>query len=186
VCHDPHQRVRRAPRRDRLAPTHRCGRARLPAFHHGACCSEPTPQLSSRTRFLGRGIVRCYLTANLSQSSDQVADRSSCRPGVFPKPPGSEGDKPSPAGTALAPPAVSPASVLQASETWRSYSNATAMSKIRLAANSTDESSRYAQRVFARDAALLRTNNKETKKIRNTIGQTRTAPPSTTRTWPVL
>ncbi len=30
-------------------------RARLSAFHHGACCSEPTPQLSSRTRFLGRG-----------------------------------------------------------------------------------------------------------------------------------
>jgi hypothetical protein len=23
-------------------------RARLSAFHHGACCSEPTPQLSSR------------------------------------------------------------------------------------------------------------------------------------------
>jgi hypothetical protein len=41
----------------------------------------------------------------LSQSSDQVADRSSCRPGVFPEPPGSGGDEPPPAGTALAPPA---------------------------------------------------------------------------------
>jgi hypothetical protein len=30
-------------------------RARLSAFHHGACGSEPTPPLSSRTRFLGRG-----------------------------------------------------------------------------------------------------------------------------------
>ena len=87
-------------------------RARLSAFHHGACCSEPTPQLSSRTHFLGRGIVRRYLTPNLSQSSDQIADRSSCRPGVFPKPPGSGGDEPSPAGTALAPPTVSPAGVL--------------------------------------------------------------------------
>ncbi len=45
------------------------------------------------------GITRSFL----SQSSDQVADRSSCRPGVFPKPPGSGGDEPPPAGTALAP-----------------------------------------------------------------------------------
>src|SRR5208282_946125 len=29
--------------------------ARLSAFHHGTCCSEQTPQLSSRTRFLGLG-----------------------------------------------------------------------------------------------------------------------------------
>src|SRR5208282_2109048 len=33
-------------------------RARLTAFHHGACCSDRTPQLSSRTRFLGRGAKR--------------------------------------------------------------------------------------------------------------------------------
>ncbi len=46
---------------------------------------------------------RHYLKADLSQSSDKVADRSSCRPGVFPKPPGSGGDEPPPAGTALAP-----------------------------------------------------------------------------------
>ena len=47
--------------------------------------------------------LRRYLKADLSQSSDKVADRSSCRPGVFPKPPGSGGDEPPPAGTALAP-----------------------------------------------------------------------------------
>src|SRR5208282_4383513 len=59
-------------------------RARLTAFHRGTCCSEPTPQLSSRTRFLGRGILQALPEGNLSQSSDKVADRSSCRPGVFP------------------------------------------------------------------------------------------------------
>jgi hypothetical protein len=48
---------------------------------------------------LSAGVIR----RPLSQSSDQVADRSSCRPGVFPKPPGSGGDEPPPAGTALAP-----------------------------------------------------------------------------------
>jgi hypothetical protein len=30
-------------------------RARLSAFHHGTCCSDRTPQLSSSTRFLGPG-----------------------------------------------------------------------------------------------------------------------------------
>jgi len=59
-------------------------RARLTAFHRGTCCSEPTPQLSSRTRFLGRGILQALPEGDLSQSSDKVADRSSCRPGVFP------------------------------------------------------------------------------------------------------
>jgi hypothetical protein len=33
----PHQRVRGAPRSDRLAPTLRCGRARLSAFHCRLC-----------------------------------------------------------------------------------------------------------------------------------------------------
>jgi hypothetical protein len=51
----PHQRVRRAPRRSRLAPILRCGRARLSAFHHGTCGGEPTPPLSSRTHFPGLG-----------------------------------------------------------------------------------------------------------------------------------
>jgi hypothetical protein len=90
----PHQRMRSRAEAQR---------ARLSAFHRGACGSEPTPPLSSRTRFLGRGLLQALPEAHLSQSSDQVAGRSSCRPGVFPKPPGSGGDEPPPAGTALAP-----------------------------------------------------------------------------------
>ncbi len=45
-------------------------RARLSAFHHGSCCSERTPQLNSSTRFLGPGVIRCYLHLRLSQSSE--------------------------------------------------------------------------------------------------------------------
>jgi hypothetical protein len=60
-------------------------RARLTAFHRGTCGREPTPPLSSRTRFLGRGILQALPEGDLSQSSDKVADRSSCGPGVFPK-----------------------------------------------------------------------------------------------------
>ena len=41
--------------------------------------------------------------SRLSQSSEQLADRSWCRPGVFPEPPGNGSDEPPPAGTALAP-----------------------------------------------------------------------------------
>jgi hypothetical protein len=41
--------------------------------------------------------------AVLSQSSELLADRSSCRPGVKPEPPESASDEPPPAGTALAP-----------------------------------------------------------------------------------
>jgi hypothetical protein len=79
------------------------GRARLSAFHRGACGSEPTPPLSSSTRFLGRGRYQALLEAGLSQSSELLADRSWCRPGVFPEPPGDGSDEPPPAGTALAP-----------------------------------------------------------------------------------
>ena len=39
-----------APRRRRLAPPFRFGRARLPAFHHGTCGSDRTPPLSSSSR----------------------------------------------------------------------------------------------------------------------------------------
>ena len=97
VLHEPHQRVRRAPRRSRLAPTLRCGRARLSAFHHGACGSDRTPPLSFSSRAsrdsvgahgpdgskdrapFSAGVTRAFL----SQSSEfQPADRSSCRPGV--------------------------------------------------------------------------------------------------------
>jgi hypothetical protein len=92
--------------------------AGLSAFHRGTCCSDRTPQLSSRTRFLGHLPLRegfslkektwrhqVLPASGLSQTSDRVADRSSCRPGVFPELPGSGGDEPPPAGTALAPPA---------------------------------------------------------------------------------
>ena len=41
--------------------------------------------------------------ARLSQSSEQLADRSWCRPGVLPEPPENGSDEPPPAGTALAP-----------------------------------------------------------------------------------
>ena len=79
------------------------GRARLSAFHRGACGSEPTPPLSSSTRFLGRGPHQALPEAGLSQSSELLADRSWCRPGVFPEPPGDGSDEPPSAGTALAP-----------------------------------------------------------------------------------
>ena len=41
--------------------------------------------------------------SRLSQSSELLADRSWCRPGVFPEPLGDGSDEPPPAGTALAP-----------------------------------------------------------------------------------
>ncbi len=97
VSHEPHQRVRRAPRRSRLAPTLRCGRARLSAFHHGARGSDRTPPLNSSSRasrdFLGARdpdgskdrapFSRALPAPSKSQSSEfQLADRSSCRPGM--------------------------------------------------------------------------------------------------------
>jgi hypothetical protein len=78
-------------------------RARLTAFHRGTCGREPTPPLSSRTRFLGRGFrralsaVSCPSPATKSQTGHR-AGRAFSR-----KPPGSGGDEPPPAGTALAP-----------------------------------------------------------------------------------
>ncbi len=54
----------------------RTRRARLTAFHRGTCGREPTPPLSSRTRFLGRGFLQALPEGDLSQSSDKVADRS--------------------------------------------------------------------------------------------------------------
>jgi hypothetical protein len=59
--------------------SHPAGCARLPAFHRGTCCGEPTPQLSSRTRFLGRGKEAGVTRPRLSQSSDQ-----SRRPVIMP------------------------------------------------------------------------------------------------------
>jgi len=64
----------------------------------GTWSERTIPMVRKIVRF-STGVTRSFL----SQSSDKVADRSSCRPGVFPKPPGSGGDEPPPAGTALAP-----------------------------------------------------------------------------------
>src|SRR5580704_5573381 len=63
VFHDPHASgVRGAPTKERLAPTLRCGRARLSAFHHGSCGSDRTPPLSSSYALPGTGLGRdgCY------------------------------------------------------------------------------------------------------------------------------
>jgi hypothetical protein len=64
-------------------------RARLSASHHGACGSEPTPPLSSRTRFLGRGAKRalpvstCPTPATKSQTGHHAGRASSrSRPGA--------------------------------------------------------------------------------------------------------
>ena len=62
---------------------HPAGCARLSAFRCGACCGDRTPQLNSNTRFLGPGIHQVLPASGLSQSSELLADRSSCRPGVF-------------------------------------------------------------------------------------------------------
>ena len=94
-------RLRGGQRRGRGARP--AGRARLSAFHRGACGSEPTPPFSSSTRFRGRGCHQALPEAGLSQSSELLADRSWCRPGVFPEPPGNGSDEPPSAGTALAP-----------------------------------------------------------------------------------
>ena len=47
--------------------------------------------------------IRPLPETGLSQSSELLADRSWCRPGVFPEPPENGSDEPPPAGTALAP-----------------------------------------------------------------------------------
>ncbi len=108
---DPHQRMRRAP----IAQ-----RARLSAFHRGACCSERTPQLcssyalpgtwSGRTIPMVRKIVRFSQRALPAPSCPSPAgfpaDRSSCRPGAYPRSrPGAAVTSRRPRETALAPPA---------------------------------------------------------------------------------
>jgi hypothetical protein len=83
-------------------------RARLSAFHRGTCCSERTPQLSSRYALPGTRRHQVLPASSLSQSSDFTR-----RPVIVPagrntpEPPGSGGDEPPSAGTALAPPARS-------------------------------------------------------------------------------
>jgi hypothetical protein len=69
----------------RLAPPSACGRARLPAFHHGTCGSDQTPPLSSSHALPGTELVRDGRyppPAVLQCSGFDPADRSSCRPGV--------------------------------------------------------------------------------------------------------
>ena len=174
VFHDPHQRVRRA-RSVARSPAGVPPRRLLQRTNTAAQFQNALPGTQRKT-----GVTRLYL----SQSSDQVADRSSCRPGVFPEPPGSKGDKPSPAGTALAPPAVSPAR--------RPCKRA----RRRAGRQTHRQCQRFVRRRIVpinrgvirddlqrADVAPPLTNNKETKKIRNAEGQTRTALPSTTRTW---
>ena len=51
----------------------------------------------------GTRLYQALPESGLSQSSELLADRSWCRPGVFPEPPGDGSDEPPPAGTALAP-----------------------------------------------------------------------------------
>ena len=126
----------------------RCGtrsaeRARLSAFHHGACCSERTPQLSSsyalpgtrsgaRPRWFERPCAlqrmirktgkimrhqRALPAPSCPSPAGFPADRSSCRPGVIPR------SRPGAAVTSRRPreplplhQPVSPADVLSASE----------------------------------------------------------------------
>jgi hypothetical protein len=81
------------------------GALRLPAFHRGSRGSEPTPPLSSSPRFLGRGFGGRYSApACPSPAIQSQAGRNAGRAFSL-KPPGSGGDEPLPAGTALAPPA---------------------------------------------------------------------------------
>jgi hypothetical protein len=51
----------------------------------------------------GTRLLQALAASRLSQSSELLADRSWCRPGVFPEPPENGSDEPPPAGTALAP-----------------------------------------------------------------------------------
>jgi hypothetical protein len=119
VFHGPHQRVRGAPRECRLAPTLRCGRARLSAFHHGSHQRESSSlRLNFRPCFLGRGgacdplvpcqgedrtqFVRALPAPDLSQPSEHLAPRSVVPEGLMPEA-AREWSASPPAGTALAP-----------------------------------------------------------------------------------
>ena len=96
-----------APRRRRLAPPFRFGRARLPAFHHGTCGSDRTPPLSSSSRTswdgttVGMGVTHPRPSQYSGRCSPQAGRRAGrafltrSRPGA--------GLTTPPAGTALAP-----------------------------------------------------------------------------------
>ena len=104
--------------RKRRAARAEAQRARLSAFHHGACGSEPTPPLNSSTRFLGPGRGARSRWFERPCAAQRALPAPSCpSPASFsqtgrhagraydPEPPESGGDEPPPAGTALAPPA---------------------------------------------------------------------------------
>src|SRR5208282_3654309 len=92
-------------------------RARLSAFHHGACCSDRTPQLNSSTRFLGRRRHQVLPASDLSQSSELPR-----RPVIVPagrmtrSRPGAEVTSPRPREPLSLRQPVSPADVLSVSE----------------------------------------------------------------------
>jgi hypothetical protein len=102
VFHDPHRRVRRA-RSVARSPVGVPPRRLLQRANTAAQFQNALPGTWHRQA--------------LPDSEPVPVQRPSRRPvivpaGRFPKPPGCGGDEPPPAGTALAPPAVSPASVL--------------------------------------------------------------------------
>ncbi len=101
ACADPPLRARSPVG---VPPRHLRRRTNAPAQLQNALprtWSERTTPMVRKIARIFAGVTRAFL----SQSSDVVADRSSCRPGVYPEPPGSGGDEPPPAGTAPAPPA---------------------------------------------------------------------------------
>ena len=87
-----------APRRRRLAPPFRFGRARLPAFHHGTCGSDRTPPLSSssRTSWDGATEERVLSVPCRPSAAGDVARRPVVVPAgrFYPEPPGSGADNP--------------------------------------------------------------------------------------------
>src|SRR5208283_5653783 len=80
-------------------------RARLSAFHHGACGSDQTPPLSSSYALPGTELGRSGRYPPPAVPVQRVAPQTGHRAGraYDPEPPGSGGDGPPPAGTALAP-----------------------------------------------------------------------------------
>ena len=87
--------ARVAPRRKRLAPPSACGRARLPAFHHGSAQGVCSPLVRSGPGFVGR--------FPLPTSSDAPRTPVVMPAGMMPGPPECAADEAAPAGAALAP-----------------------------------------------------------------------------------
>ena len=82
------------------------GVAHLSAFHCGTCGSDRTPPLNSSDALPGTELGRNgrYPLPAVVQCSDLSRTGHSAGRASDPEPPGSEGDEPPPAGTALAPP----------------------------------------------------------------------------------